>query len=154
MGKSSSNVPNAFKGSSLTGQRIRGYWESHADIYYILYYFLIHWAYSKILNPNNEFCCLPGNIYLSEVSIFSYLTWDEEIGMFLTPQSGTPTQFMMRWQHKLFSGAIIRKCNQNYETLYCLRLQQKTTLDYGIVPAGESCKFWYASESSNNAYSR
>ena len=25
MGKSSSNVPNVYKGSSLTGQRVRGY---------------------------------------------------------------------------------------------------------------------------------
>ena len=35
MGKSSSNVPNVFKGLSLTGHRIHGYWESWADIYYI-----------------------------------------------------------------------------------------------------------------------
>ena len=36
MGKSSSNVPNVFKGSSLTGHRIRVYLESGEDIYYIL----------------------------------------------------------------------------------------------------------------------
>ena len=32
----SSNVPNVFKGSSLTGQSIRAYLESRADIYYVL----------------------------------------------------------------------------------------------------------------------
>ena len=69
IGKSSSNVQNIFKDSSLTGHC--GYWESRLDIYYILEYFLIHCTYSKILNTNNEFCCLRGNIYLSEVSIFS-----------------------------------------------------------------------------------
>ena len=73
MGNSSSNVTNVFKGSSLTGHRIRIYLESHTDIYYIFQYFVIHCAYSKILNANNQFCCLRENIYLSEVSIFSYL---------------------------------------------------------------------------------
>ena len=72
MGKSSSNVPNVLKGSLLTGHRICRYWESRADIYYILWYFLIHYAYSKILNAN-KFSCLRGNIYLSEVSISSFL---------------------------------------------------------------------------------
>ena len=73
MGMSSSNVPNVFKGSSLTGHHVLRYWESRADIYYILEYFLNHCAYSKILNANNEFCCHCGNIYLSEVSILSCL---------------------------------------------------------------------------------
>ena len=73
MGKSSSNVLNVFKGSSLTGDRIREYLESGADMYYILQYFVIHCAYSKILNANNKFCCLCENIYLSEVTTFSYL---------------------------------------------------------------------------------
>ena len=36
MGESSSNVPNVFKGLSITGHPVRGYWESRADIYYIL----------------------------------------------------------------------------------------------------------------------
>ena len=36
MGKSSSNVPNVFKGSSLTGHRFHVYLESHADFYYII----------------------------------------------------------------------------------------------------------------------
>ena len=36
MGKSSSNVLNVFKVSSLTGHCVRVYLESHADIYYIL----------------------------------------------------------------------------------------------------------------------
>ena len=35
MGKSCSNVPNVFKGSSLTGHRVCGYWESREDVYYI-----------------------------------------------------------------------------------------------------------------------
>ena len=43
------------------------------DIYYSVKYFSIHCAYSKILNANNKFCCLHRNIYLSEVSTFSYL---------------------------------------------------------------------------------
>ena len=86
MGKSSSDVMNVFKGSSLTGHRDRVYLESRAEIYYILQYFLIHCVYSKILNGNNEFCCLHEIIYnftkthseVSEnthsvVSIFSYL---------------------------------------------------------------------------------
>ena len=72
MGKSSSNVANVFK-SSLTDHCVHVYLESHMDIYYILQYFLIHCTYSKILNANNEFCCLLKNIYLSEVSTFSYL---------------------------------------------------------------------------------
>ena len=37
-----------------------------------LKYFSIHCAYLKIFNTNNEFC-LSKNIYLSEVSTFSYL---------------------------------------------------------------------------------
>ena len=72
MGKSSSNVPNVFKGLSLTGYRVIVYLELR-DIYYILQYFLIHCTYSKILNGNKELCCLCGNVYLSEVSIPSFL---------------------------------------------------------------------------------
>ena len=53
MGKNSSNVLNVFKGSSLTGHRVCIYLESCPDIYYILQYFLIHCAYSKILNAKN-----------------------------------------------------------------------------------------------------
>ena len=34
---------------------------------------ILNCASSKILNANNEFCCLRGNIYLSEVSIPSFL---------------------------------------------------------------------------------
>ena len=52
MGKSTSNVLDVFKGSSLTGHCVRVYLESRADIYYILQYFLIHCAYLKILNRN------------------------------------------------------------------------------------------------------
>ena len=78
MGKSSSNVPNVFKGSSVIGHRVRVYLESRVDIYYILQYFDIHCAYSKILNANDEFYCLYNIIYLSEVSTFSYLADIEE----------------------------------------------------------------------------
>ena len=75
MWKSSSNVPNVFEGSSLTGHRV---WpsvdiENRMDIYYILLYFLFYCAYLKILNANNKFCCLHINIYLSEVNIPSFL---------------------------------------------------------------------------------
>ena len=73
MRKGSSNVPNVFKGLSLTGYRVRVYLESRADIYSILQYFVIHCTYSKILNANNEFCWLRKKIYHSEVSNFSYL---------------------------------------------------------------------------------
>ena len=79
MGKSGSNVLNVFKGSSLTGHRVYVYSEPHSDIYYILKYFLIHCVYSKILNANNEFCCLCENIYLSEVSTFFYVVVKDEL---------------------------------------------------------------------------
>ena len=44
MGKSGSDVPNVFKGTSLTGHSVHVYLESRTDIYYILQYFLIHCA--------------------------------------------------------------------------------------------------------------
>ena len=64
-GKSSSNVPNVFKGSSLTGHRVRVYWESRTDIYR---------KYPKIKFENTVFKFITRkNIYLSEVSIPSFL---------------------------------------------------------------------------------
>ena len=33
----------------------------------------MHCAYSKILDANSEYCCLLENIYLLEISTFSYL---------------------------------------------------------------------------------
>ena len=78
MGKSSSNVTNVFKGSSLTGHHVRVYLESRVDIYYILQYFVIHWPYSKISNINNiqqsswKYLSLRSEYFFLSGSPFSY----------------------------------------------------------------------------------
>ena len=59
MGNSSSNVPNVFQGSSLTGHRFGRNWLHSLIFPHSLHIF-------KILNANNEFCCLQRNIYLPE----------------------------------------------------------------------------------------
>ena len=61
MGKSSSNIPNVFMGSSLTGHRIRVYSELRGYLLHSLI-FPHSLRISKILNGNNEFCILRENI--------------------------------------------------------------------------------------------